>query len=390
MENRIKIGLIFLGPYPQGNVSTLRIHSYCRALVRSGYFVKVYLIAPSNDAAVNNDKKGVYEGVQYEYVTKITWSSQNPTLLIKVFYYLYGIGKTMVLLRKDKIHILLSYHTQLLSNLCFWFFSRIRKNPFILDKTEFPSSFSKSENFWSKILLFEYKLFDGIVVISQELEKFYRKVNRRIFLLPMTIDPERFGSRSKKKVKDPYIAVLFGRHNRDGVFDSVKAYHKYLEMQPTSPWLLQLIGDFNYLEDRHEIKDYIRVNNLDQKVIITGMVNNSDIPQYLLDASCLMTTPQHFNSGGFPTKLGEYMLSGTPVVVTSAGEIPLYVKHGEDVLLSEPGDIKNIASNLIQVQRDPDAAKKMGECAQKKAKTIFNAETYIEPFLNFIKSSNFE
>ena len=57
--------------------------------------------------------------------------------------------------------------------------------------------------------------------------------------------------------------------------------------------------------------------NLEEKVIFTGAVPYTDVPQLLIDAEILaLDRPDNKQAKyGFPTKLGEYLMTGNPVVI---------------------------------------------------------------------------
>ena len=61
------------------------------------------------------------------------------------------------------------------------------------------------------------------------------------------------------------------------------------------------------------------------------------MPKYLCNAKLLaLARPDSIQAqGGFPTKLGEYLATGRPVVVTKVGEIPDYLEDGVNAFLSD-------------------------------------------------------
>jgi glycosyltransferase involved in cell wall biosynthesis len=394
-NDELRIALIFLGPFPVGNVSSLRIMSYCKALVQSGVFIKVLIVAPTTEAAVNKQKIGTVDGVHYEYLNGITWKNSKPSKVTKLLAYVLGLFKAFHYIKKNRVNCLLSYHDEWLCTSFFGVVTKFMRIPFIIDKTEYPAHYFKFGKVKKITTDFRLRIYDGFITLTKELQNFYTKILKEgeygCFLLPMTINPSRFDglSRTKNAVK-PYIAVVFGTHNRDGLFETIKAYNRYLKQSKAKyPMDLWIIGDFrllcqNYVECS-QIDEYISENNIGEKTVYKGLIPIEEIPVLLLNASCLITTPNSFVSGGFPTKLGECLLSGVPVVATSAGEISSYVNDKEHILLSAPGDIENIAANLLFTEENREEALKIALAGQNQAKHVFNADTYIKDLIKFLK-----
>lgn len=375
-----RIGMVFLGPFPIGNVSTLRISSYCRALVNKGYFVKVYILAPTAEAKINKERLGVDEGVEYEYLTKITWDKQNTSFIIKIIYYLFGILKMCRYIFKDNMDILMTYHSEIIFNSFIRFFTIIKKIPFVLDKTEYPR---RKDYFLERLKL---KFFNGIITISRELQRYYQKYNNSIFLLPMSIDPKRYQGLQEVKRTDN-ITVVFGVHNRDCIEDSILGFIKFLKDTGNTSSNLVLVGDYCRLIEIHNLQILnrtIRDSGFENRIIFKGPVPIDDIPSILKSSRVLLTTPRMFKSGGFPTKLGEYLLSGVPVVSTRVGELEDYLSDKKDILFVEPNNIDYISKTLDWVFRNEYEANKIGLSGAEKANKVFNAETYVNDLILFL------
>ena len=60
--------------------------------------------------------------------------------------------------------------------------------------------------------------------------------------------------------------------------------------------------------------------------------------------------------GGFPTKLGEYLLSGVPTIATAVGEIAQFVSDGKHVYLVSPCDPRAYADKIIYIMEHYDDA----------------------------------
>lgn len=385
LENK-RIALLCMLPYPfDGEASTIRIHSYCKALVCHGNYVKVFILTPLTQNNTNV-ASGVFEGVEFEYLYGLKWNT-HTSKIAKYFIYIRSLFKITQILYKKKMDVIFSYHTELFFDLIFFLYRKINFVPVVLDETEYPFHYKTMSKISRFIIRRRLSLYSGIITISKELESFYSMINKHVFLLPMSIDPFHFTNIKREEKKKSYIAVVFGTHNRDNIIGSLFSYIEYLK-KTDSPWELWLVGDYEKLCQKHpecnKIRDIIKENEIDDKVRIVGRKTNSEVRQILVNADCLLTTPLRYTSGGFPTKLGEYMLSGVPIVATSTGEIPLFLEHDKDIFLVEPGNPNEISNWILYVQYNKEKSKIIAENALSKAKKVFNANTYIPELLKFV------
>jgi glycosyltransferase involved in cell wall biosynthesis len=90
--------------------------------------------------------------------------------------------------------------------------------------------------------------------------------------------------------------------------------------------------------------------------------------------------------GGFPTKLGEYLATGNPVVVTKVGDIPLYLTDNETAFLAEPNDVDSFAKKIEFVLSNPDIAMKVGEAGKRLTQEVFNYKYQANNIVEFISS----
>lgn len=98
------------------------------------------------------------------------------------------------------------------------------------------------------------------------------------------------------------------------------------------------------------------------------------MPQILKNAAVLaLDRPDSLQAQcGFPTKLGEYLLTENPVVVTKVGDIPLFLKDGETALIAEERDPQDFSSKLIWALQNPEEASKIGKAGALVAMREFN------------------
>ena len=210
----------------------------------------------------------------------------------------------------------------------------------------------------------------GIFVISTSLKLFYQSIGMpedRVHIINMFADEGRFAALKKEKVEKPYIAYCGNMSNtKDGVDLLLEAYRIIADKTDIS---LMLIGKYN-----GEMDWFINKHHLKNRVIFTGLVDYNKIPQLLMNAAVLaLARPDSIQArNGFPTKLGEYLLTSNPVVITKVGDIPLFLEHKKSALLSNSRDIDAFAANLLWVIEHPVEASVIGERGKEVARRHFN------------------
>ena len=87
------------------------------------------------------------------------------------------------------------------------------------------------------------------------------------------------------------------------------------------------------------------------------------------------------NVAGMPTKLAEYMSMGKAIVTSRIGDIPMYASDGQDCLLCEPGNVKELAGALLSLLDDNELRVRLAVGARKVAESQFECKTVSSRFL---------
>lgn len=384
---QLRCAVITMAPFPKGNVSTVRYTSYLKSLVKEKCHTFVLIYCPTRMAAHINNRFGIYEGINYQYATKPTWGKYY-NILIKGLYLIIGLLSSIKYIYNHKINTIVLYgDNPAIVTIFYWLVCKILDIKYIGDRSEYPNIQVRNSKFRMFFFKIQMSLFDGLIIMTKELVQFYKKCSKKenyIFLLPMTIDRHRFDSAKIKPQQQPYIAVVFGIHNRDGLYESLMSYSLYCK-EYGGKYDMVLIGDYDNMPNKEILDLVINDDSLKNRIQVLGKVDIDEVPQILINASCLLTTPNSYISGGFPTKLGEYMLSGVPVVATNAGEISDYVEDRNEVILVPVGDIDSIAEQILFVEQHPSEVKIMAENAKRKVCTTFSADTYVNNLIRFLQ-----
>ena len=154
---------------------------------------------------------------------------------------------------------------------------------------------------------------------------------------------------------------------------------------------LYIIGDTPSTEDLTRNLKLIDSYNLKERIVFTGIVPYTQMPQILKNAAILaLDRPDSIQAQcGFPTKLGEYLLTKNPVVVTKVGDIPKFLEDGISALLSEERNPQEFAQKLEWVLTHKNEADKIGGMGAKVAMKNFNCDIETKKLLNFLNGIDY-
>lgn len=259
-----------------------------------------------------------------------------------------------------------------------WLLCRVYKIKYIQEKSEFPFVLMQKGVFnkiWSWFYVHTiYKLCDGMIIMTQPLIDYFSNLVRKdcqIIKIPMTVDMSRFDDTETRNEFGDYAAYCGDMSgNKDGVENLIESF-SYVEKKHPDFKLVLIGGAKSELEFEH-IKS--KVGDLKLKnVIFTGRVSREDVPRILKNAKVLcLARPSSLQSfGGFPTKLGEYLSTSNPVVVTAVGEIPNYLNDTNSFLV-EPDNNELFGEAINQVLADYAHAQKIGKEGYMIASNNFN------------------
>src|SRR6185312_15459661 len=188
----------------------------------------------------------------------------------------------------------------------------------------------------------ETRLSDGIICISQYLTDFYLKrgvSEKRLFLVPSTVDSKRFQSSASSVLEFEYI-LYCGNLNlrKDGVDILIRSFAKISDKFPEINLVLIGKGDS---DEEILLKNIVSILNIQDRVHFLGQIARTEVPKYLKNAKILaLSRPASIVAdAGFPSKLTEYLASGNPVVVTKVGEISNFLTDAKNAFLSQPGSV---------------------------------------------------
>lgn len=378
------MGLLIVNtlPIPSGQASVNRILSLGKGLVENGENVTILSAAKSVDTKFHD-----INGIKY-----VNFAHSNNRLIgyiQSLFSILRFVGRN-----KKTIDAIWLVSNSPLLIWPLWYACKLNGIKYLLEKSEFPFVLMKKgviAKLWAALYVNTiYKLFDGMIIMTQPLFEYFKGLVRKdckLIKVPMTVDMTRFDNIHAVNEYGSY-AVYCGNMsgNKDGVENLIEAF-SYVEAKHPDFKLL-LIGGANTEDEFLRIKkkvDSLKLHN----IIFTGRISREEMPGYLMNAKilCLARPSSLQSAGGFPTKLGEYLTTGHPVVVTAVGEIPNYLNSSNSYLVS-PDDNKKFGDTINEILDNYDKAKSIGLEGKKVALQNFNYAVQavrLKTFLNDLK-----
>ncbi len=259
--------------------------------------------------------------------------------------------------------------------------------------TEHPSVHIANGRIIGKIQYWMFNKFcqriDGVLPITPSLTNFFVEEfdvsKEKVCTINMVVDSSRFDNIEviEKKNMITYCGTISER--KDGISDLLKAFKIVSEQHKNI--LLNLIGCFENNIIRENVYHLIQTLCIQDKVIITGEVQADQMPLLLSEAKILvLSRPQSRQAQyGFPTKLGEYLMTSNPVVITDVGDFRIYLRDKEDIIFTEPDNSVDFANKLIWVLDNYDEAKKIGMNGKNVALKNFNYKIEAQKVLNFME-----
>ena len=401
MDNNLKrYAIIAIYSFPIGLAPTNRILAYSKGMVANGASVDIYIPFPTDRPNSNNyASSGIYQGVNYCYPNG---KYSNKFWLFRALSVLSGYrevigfiatiknilaehkksGYTSIIISTDSISYLFIY--SLLAK-----YLKI-SSIFIFDEFPVPIRHKLKDRIpLIKQYLFKKALTNvsAYISITKELQNFYNNIaQKKTFILPIIVDTSRFEFSKQERSNEETKNICYMGNmelSKDNVDIIIKAYallsDKYLDIN------FNLYGSpsektYNYLHN------LIVSLNLTNRVFIKGKINAELVPSILSNAYILVSSQPDSKraSGGFPTKLGEYLASGVPSLLTDVGENSSYVKDGVHIFFTKPNNHEVYAKKMEYIINNYNLALKVAKNGQLYIRDNYSHHAMGQNIIHFI------
>lgn len=391
----MKIAIVTHAPFPEGLASTNRVFYHAKGLQANNIDVKVFIATPTERKGniKNTQPKGSYKGVNYEYALNKSVRS-NHFLQRRIDDFFGPIRTAFNVIRFKPDAAVIISHSSLSVLFALKVLFRMKGLTFIAERTEAPFHGSGSSKFYKSIgsILKRniYKKLDGFLVISHELMKIYSKIiskNCPIVLIPVIVDVNDIYNGAVKRTRNLiYTGPLLQK--KDGILTIIKSFADIAQDYPDTN--LICTGNLESSRDKEKVVEEIEKSGVKDRIIMKGFVTRKEMIELLNSAVGLVLAKPSSDQADtcFPTKLGEYLATGNPIVVTKTGEIPLYLEDGVNAYIAEPDSVESFTDKLRDLLSDPIKAQEIGAKGKKTAEDKFNYAETAKKVIDLVEKIN--
>jgi glycosyltransferase involved in cell wall biosynthesis len=359
------------------------------ALKEMGHEVKVYNLS-------ENLHSGEYEGVNFDTIKfKYKYSFYNSrkylNSLIECLLPIFSKAE-VVFHSEDRISTILAIQNA----------ANSLNVKTVIELNEYPYGFKTRRLDFKFLRWIKQKIFfnyvlpkvNGTIVISKSLELLASKHNNNnIVRLPILSKNIEIGRRIDSN-STPYIFHAGAlSENKDGIKSIIKSFN-IAQMHLNGDLKLIFTQKMGLPSLINWINKYIKEHNLEDKIIFTGILNDSDLNSYYNNCSlAILNKPYNRqNKYNFPTKLTELTPRRIPLVISETGELKTYFKNGFNAITVKPNDNIAIANAIVKIIKDAKFTSVITDNALQTNKDFFYYKNYSSKLSHFyyvIKVTNF-
>lgn len=227
---------------------------------------------------------------------------------------------------------------------------------------------------------------DAAIGISGYLMRFLHKYfqNKPVIHLPVAFDPDNIVD-TQLTANSPQISVFYGGTfgEKDGMEHLIKGF-EYASSR-NNKIVLTMTGKGSRI-DMEKFETLVRHSSARDKIINHGFVSYEDYCQILGSAQilCMTRINSPFANAGFPYKLGEFLATGKPVIVSRLPEIQNYVPPDACRFVT-PESAQEIGEAILSLT-DPVSRDEVGSKGKVVAFEHFDARKISVQLYDFLYS----
>jgi len=376
----MKLIFVSSGQYPDGGAASNRHLAYAKGLVELGHKI-VFILLKEQES---KDIDLIEDGIKFICVAEKRKNKLSRIKKFQSFFNVISKAKQVInsMLKEDKTSSLVLLDTSI--SILIPLINKAKKSGMKVfhERSEYPFIYG-GKTILGKLDLYIYlkyvlQRFDGIYVINNALKKYFAdwtKNKIEVIVINMIVDPARFEIKKTTNITALKTITYCGslEIDKDGIPVLIEAFSLLANEFPYVS--LQLIGSSGSQTAKQDLLLLVQKLGIENRVRIIGPYKRDEIPKILTDSDILvLSRPNNKQAeGGFPTKLGEYLATGNPVVITNVGEIDRFLKDGLNAFIAEPDNIGEFSNKLREALLSPKA----DSIGQEGRKLVYKEFNYL-------------
>jgi glycosyltransferase involved in cell wall biosynthesis len=216
-----------------------------------------------------------------------------------------------------------------------------------------------------------------IIVPTAHTERFFTEElhysPKKLAVIPCAryrLAPERY---SQEKYPHPTLVCVSRMEPGKGQDLLVQAFAQVSKVIPTAQ--LVFVGEGGFVETVKAEAERLKVT---KQIQYLGRVED---PLIIMAKADVCIFPSVWVLEGFGMVTIEAMALGKPIVAFNCGPTPEIITDGETGLLAEAGDIRDLATKIVQLLQQPKLAQQLGKRAQRVFDQQYQFERRIHQYL---------
>lgn len=371
----MRINFYILTSFPNAMAAGRRRLCYAKGLIAAGDTVHIAVCRKVKEDSCALSDRGVYQGINYDFVCgrfpKQNMKCKSNALIDYIKSFIYALNHI------KKGDIVYCYFYSLIFHLLLIIATKIKGAKIVREVCEYPFVFGKQT---AKIkflrwmeLNFLFPLFDGFIPISHSLNDLvnhYKSKRAKSIIIPILVD-DIVACEDGQSPYDVQYIIHTGTmiEQKDGISVILRAFAKARKKINA-----KIVFTGPQANEKCPYSNLINELGIKDSVELLGFVSKEEIDRLQCFASLsIVYKPDNTQTRNcFPTKLGEVLLSGIPVITTNIGDANRYLRNGENAYIIQEGDVDGLSDAIIAALSDLDISRQIGKNGQITALNNFN------------------
>lgn len=383
----MKIHFYINTSFPYGMAAAKRRLCYAKGLMAEGHSIDVVICQKCFEKGYDDGMpaQGTYRGISYNYVCGKTKHSKCNKFMRGMDYFVLDCLRSFIyatknIHRKEAVYV---YFYPIFLQILILLAGKLKGAKVVKETCEHPSALGNINSKWHKFCKwFEYRFvmphYDGFIAISKELDKFvckYKSKKAQSIIVPILVDDDT-DVVDLKNMKSPYdvpyiihTGTMF--EQKDSISKIIHAFSRYKKQYETN---CKLVFTGPHANEKCSYLPLLRELEIEDSVELLGLVSTERVAvlQHFAAMTIIYKSDNLQTRNCFPTKLGEMLISGVPVITTTVGDSNIYLKDKESAFIIEPDDEDSLIHYMHILLTDNNVAKQIGMEGKKVAEKYFN------------------